>query len=245
MFLSYNGTRYHGWQIQPGAVTVQSTLEQSLSLILNEEIKTTGAGRTDSGVHATFFCAHFESLKPDLDTNENFIFRLNRFLPPDIAIKSLRKVFHGAHARYSALSRTYKYYISRSKDPFVANSSWYIYGQIDVNLMNEACRIILNHTDFTSFSRLHSDNKTNICNVYDAYWEEKGECLIFTIKADRFLRNMVRAIVGTMISVGEHKTDVTGFEDILNALDRCRAGKSAPAEGLFLTDIEYPPEIFM
>jgi tRNA pseudouridine38-40 synthase len=224
---------------------VQQILEEALSVVLNEKISAIGAGRTDTGVHATFFCAHFESISPDLLEIWNLIFRLNQYLPPDISVSSIKKVIPDASARYSAVSRTYKYHISRIKDPFFDNSSWYLHGDIYVASMNDACRVLYNHTDFTSFSKLHSGAKSNICKIYRANWEESGNRLVFTIKADRFLRNMVRAIVGTMVEVGFGKTDLKEFEDIIRAKDRCRAGKSAPAKGLFLVDIEYPEEIFI
>lgn len=244
LFLSYKGSSYHGWQIQPGSITVQKVLEDSLSVMLNEKISITGAGRTDTGVHALFFCAHFESKEVNLDIHNKFVFKLNSFLPGDISVSSIRKVLPDAHARFSAISRTYKYFITRVKDPFAKESSWFIHGNIDVTMMNRACQVLFNHSDFTSFSKLHSDNRTNICKIFEAGWEEDGNKLIFTIKADRFLRNMVRAIVGTMIEIGQGKRDIVQFEDIITSHDRCKAGKSAPAEGLFLTDIEYPSEIF-
>jgi len=245
LFLSYKGTNFHGWQLQPEAITVQKTLDDSLSLVLSESIKTLGAGRTDTGVHAMMFCAHFDSRRDDLDSDDKFIFRLNRLLPPDIAVKSLKKVHPDANARYSAISRTYEYYVSRIKDPFSEGSSWFIHGSIDIHAMNDACRLLVKHSDFTSFSRLHSDTKTNICKIYSAEWKEINNRLVFTIRADRFLRNMVRAIVGTTIDVGFGKLDMQKFDDIILARDRCRAGKSAPAKGLFLTDIEYPAAIFV
>ncbi len=245
LFLSYRGTNFHGWQIQPNAFTIQQTLDSALSLALGEKIATTGAGRTDAGVHAMVFCAHFDCAKPEIDTDKKLLFRLNRLLPADIAIKTIRKVVPDANARYSAVSRTYKYFISRRKDPFFDSSSWFIYGHLDIVTMNKACNIILKYDDFTSFCKLHSDAKTNICRIYSAEWTETDDRLTFSIKADRFLRNMVRAIVGTMVEIGSGKTDLEGFEDIINAKDRCRAGKSAPAKGLFLTDIEYPQEIFI
>lgn len=245
IFISYKGTSYHGWQVQPNSVTVQQILENALSVVLNEKISTIGAGRTDTGVHASFFCAHFDSEIADLLTVKNLIFRLNTFLPPDISVNSIKKVVPDANARYSAVSRTYKYYISKIKDPFFDNSSWYLHGNLDIRLMNEACKILKIHSDFTSFSKLHSDAKTNICAVYSAQWEEIEKRIIFTIKADRFLRNMVRAIVGTMINVGYAKIDLKEFDDIILAKDRCKAGLSAPAKGLFLVDIEYPEEIYI
>jgi len=245
LFLSYKGTNFHGWQIQPEAITVQKTLDNALNLVLNEDISTIGAGRTDTGVHAMVFCAHFDSKRDDLDSDKKLIFKLNRLLPPDIAVKSLKKVHADANARYSAISRTYEYYVTRVKDPFSEGSSWYIHGNIDIKAMNEACKILISHSDFTSFSRLDSDTKTNICKIYSAQWSDRGNILVFTIRADRFLRNMVRAIVGTMIDIGSGKLDLQKFEEIILAHDRCRAGKSAPAKGLFLTDIEYPARIFI
>ncbi len=245
IFISYKGTSYHGWQIQPNSVTVQKILDDALSVILNEKISTIGAGRTDAGVHAAVFCAHFDSISADLISIKNLIFRLNQFLPADISVNSIRKVVPDANARYSAVSRTYKYYISRKKDPFFDGSSWYLYGDIDIAAMNESCRLLYNYSDFTSFSRLHSGTKSNICKIFSAFWDEPDDRLVFTIKADRFLRNMVRAIVGTMIEIGFGKMDPEGFEEIIQAKDRCRAGKSAPAKGLFLEDIEYPEEIFI
>jgi tRNA pseudouridine38-40 synthase len=245
IFISYRGTSYHGWQLQPNSVTVQKVLENALSVLLGEEINTTGAGRTDTGVHAQMFCAHFDSISPELTEKKNLIFKLNRFLPEDISVTSLRKVVPDANARYSAISRTYKYYIARVKDPFFNNSSWFLHGDIDIDSMNEACKLLLSYNDFTSFSRLHSGAKTNICQVYNAAWKEEGSMLIFTIRADRFLRNMVRAITGTIVEIGFGKMSLREFAEIIEAKDRCRAGTSAPARGLFLHDIEYPDEIFI
>lgn len=245
IFISYNGASYHGWQIQPHSITIQKILNEALSTILNESINTTGAGRTDTGVHAVTFCAHFDSASERLHSEKKLIYRLNSYLPKDISVNSIRKVTSGANARFSAVSRTYKYYISRSKNPFLENSSWLLHGNIDLNSMNEACQVLLHHSDFTSFSKLHSDNKTNICKIYHAGWEESDKILIFTVKADRFLRNMVRAIVGTMTDIGFGKINLNEFEQIIAARDRCKAGKSAPAKGLFLIDIEYPEDIFI
>ena len=245
IFISYKGTSYHGWQLQPNSVTVQKILDNALSVVLSEDISTTGAGRTDTGVHALVFCAHFDSHSPDLAEKKNLIFRLNRLLPGDISVNAVRRVLTDANARYSAVSRTYRYYISRIKDPFFNSSSWFLHGNIDIEVMNQACRILFNHSDFTSFSRLHSGSKTNICKIYDAGWKEQDGRLVFTIRADRFLRNMVRAIVGTMVEIGFSKISLEEFEKIIQARDRCRAGRSAPARGLFLSDIEYPEEIFI
>jgi tRNA pseudouridine38-40 synthase len=245
IFISYKGTSYHGWQLQPNSVTVQKIVDNALSVVLGEKISTTGAGRTDTGVHALLFCAHFDCLSPDLSTTGKLIYKLNSFLPSDISVNSIRKVIPDASARFSAISRTYKYYISRKKDPFSENYSWFLHGSIDVDRMNDASILLLNHSDFTSFSRLHSGAKTNICKIYSAFWMETDNQLIFTIRADRFLRNMVRAIVGTLVEVGFGKMGPEELEEIILARDRCKAGKSAPAKGLFLTDIEYPEEIFI
>lgn len=245
IFLSFKGTRYHGWQVQPSSVTVQQLLDEALSTILNEKISSTGAGRTDAGVHARFFCAHFESYREDVSSDNDLVFRLNRYLPCDISLITIRKVMPDANSRYSALSRTYKYYISRVKDPFNDCFSWFIYGNLNVEEMNIASELLLKYSDFTSFSRLHSGSKTNICRIYQAKWEETAEGLVFTIKADRFLRNMVRSIVGTMIGIGTRRISIEKFEEIIRAKDRCAAGMSAPAKGLFLENIEYPAEIFI
>jgi tRNA pseudouridine38-40 synthase len=245
IFISYKGTSYHGWQLQPNSITVQKLLENALSVVLGEDIRTTGAGRTDAGVHALFFCAHFDSHSSDLCNIKNLVYRLNSFLPEDISVSEIRKVLPDANARYSAISRTYRYYISRKKDPFFNGSSWFLHGDIDVDAMNGACAVLFRHSDFTSFSKLHSGSKTNICKIYEACWEEVDSRLVFTIRADRFLRNMVRAIVGTMAGIGFGKMNLTEFEAVILACDRCKAGTSAPARGLFLTDIEYPVEIFL
>lgn len=244
IFISFKGTRYHGWQVQPNSLSVQKILDDTLSLVLKEKISTTGAGRTDAGVNASVFCAHFDCTIPSLDSRENTLFRLNRFLPSDIAVQYIKRVVPDAHARFSALSRTYKYFISRKKDPFSEQTSWYIYGDLNIGEMNRAADILLCHSDFTSFSRLHSDNKTNICRIISASWDIYGDKLIFTIRADRFLRNMVRAIVGTIVNVGKGKLTVEKFEEIIMAKDRSGAGMSAPAKGLFLADIEYPGSLF-
>jgi tRNA pseudouridine38-40 synthase len=245
MFLSFEGTNYHGWQIQPGVATVQQTVEHTLGLILGEKISATGAGRTDAGVHAAMFCIHFNSSRDDIDLDKNLIYRLNRFLPRDIAIKSVRKVVPGASARFSATSRTYKYHILKTKDPFRERWSWHINHYLDIQMMNTACGILKEYTDFTSFSRLHSDSKTNICSIISAQWTEKDGQTIFTITSNRFLRNMARAITGTMVDLGSGRTDIDGFRTIIESKDRCKAGRSAPARGLFLTGIEYPGDIFI
>lgn len=235
--ISFKGTNFHGWQIQPRAVTVQGTLNKVLSTVIREKIETTGAGRTDTGVHAKFFVAHFDSNNKQLDNDSTVIYSLNSLLSPDISVNKIVKVSKDAHARFSAISRTYEYHISRIENPFEKEFSWYIYGPLDIEKMNEAARLIKNYNDFTSFSKEHSNTKTNICKISYAKWDDCGEKLIFTIKADRFLRNMVRAIVGTMIKVGRNKIEVSDFKIIVEK--KTKTGFTAPAQGLILTDIEY------
>lgn len=240
--ISYKGTNYHGWQIQPNAISVQEVMEKALSTILREKIAVVGAGRTDTGVHASFFVLHFNSEKTDIDSTQ-LVYKFNRFLPSDIAAKKIFRVNNEAHARFSAVSRTYKYYISTEKNPFRAETSYQYTVPLDVQKMNEAAQKLSSYNDFTSFSRLHTDVKTNNCKIYLAEWSREEGQLVFTIKADRFLRNMVRAIVGTLLEVGRGKMSVDEFCKIIETKDRGAAGASAPAEGLFLTHIEYPEGI--
>ena len=235
---SYNGTNYHGWQIQPNAISVQEVMENALTTILREKIAVTGAGRTDTGVHASFFILHFDSVISEIDS-ESMVYKLNSFLPSDIAVQRIWKVNNEMHARFSALSRTYKYFISTEKNPFNTEFSYKYLKPLDVGKMNEAANILFNFEDFTSFSRLHTDVKTNNCKIFQAEWKQENSQLIFTIKADRFLRNMVRAIVGTLLEVGCGKLSVHEFQKIIEAKDRGVAGASAPAQGLFLVDIGY------
>jgi len=241
--LAYNGARYHGWQIQPNAKSVQGELEHALTTICREEIAVTGAGRTDTGVHASYFVAHFDSTKTTLD-DENFTYKLNSFLGKDTVVFNITKVNSEVHARFSAVSRTYHYFIYQRRNPFAQETSWFNSRPLDVERMNEACQVLFEFIDFTSFSKLHTDVKTNNCRIYEAKWEQERYQLKFTIKADRFLRNMVRAIVGTLVDVGQRKLSVGDFRKIIEAKDRSAAGVSAPAEGLFLTDIHYPEELF-
>ena len=243
--LCYKGTKYHGWQIQPNSLTVQALLNQDLSLILNEIIEVTGAGRTDTGVHAKMFYAHFDSAINDLDTDTNLVFRINGKLPNDLAVQEILKVKPDAHARFDAISRTYEYHISRIKDPFHTDVAHYIYGELDFTSMNQATALLTDVSDFTSFSKVDTDAKTNICKVSRAIWIVDPQKMIFTITADRFLRDMVRAIVGTLLDVGFGKVTVSDFYKIIEKKDRSVAGNSVPAKGLFLTDVQYPPDIFI
>lgn len=243
--LAYLGTEYCGWQIQPNANTVQAELEKALSTILRHDISVVGAGRTDTGVHASFFVAHFESPQKNLHWNHKLLVSLNEILPRDIAIKEIVAVTPDAHARFSALSRTYEYHICRHKNPFAIGTSWLYKADLDIDAMKRAASKLLHFTDFTSFSKLGSDVKTNNCKIFFALWEVQEQELVFTIRADRFLRNMVRAIVGTLVDVGRGKISEDEFAAIIEAKDRSLAGTSAPAEGLFLTNIEYPVNVFV
>jgi len=237
--LSYKGTKYHGWQIQPNAVTIQEILQKAFSLILKEDIEITGAGRTDTGVHALNYIAHFRANKhiPDIS---KLIFRLNSFLDKDIAIHEIFKVNETLHARFSAISRTYEYRIHQKKNPFLTETSLYIYDKLDFDKMNRFAKILFEYNDFTSFSKLHTDTKTNICKIIQAEWVQRNEQYVFIIEADRFLRNMVRAITGTLLDAGKNKITEQEFRKIIESKNRNSAGASVPAHGLFLTEIKYP-----
>ncbi len=238
--LAYDGTNYKGWQIQPNGTTVQEVLTYALKMILRQEVSVVGAGRTDAGVHAHSFYAHLDLDVDFLQTElEQFVYKLNRFLPVDITIYDFFRVPPYLHARFSPISRSYKYYISQNRDPFVRNYAWYRFGNIDMEAMNRAAAMLLQITDFTSFSKLHTQTKTNNCNVTEAYWEQTPSGLVFTITADRFLRNMVRAIVGTLLDVGLGKISHDDFVRIIYSKNRCSAGESVPARGLFLYEISY------
>lgn len=235
--LSYDGSAYHGWQNQPNAISVQEVLENSLSTILGERIEIVGAGRTDTGVHAKMMFAHF-----DLETGlpDELVYKMNSFLPSDIAIQGIYSVSENAHARFDAISRTYNYYIHTQKDPFLVNQSYYFGRELDVEKMNAACEILYQYSDFQCFSKSNTDVKTFLCNIKCAEWSKTEKQLIFKISADRFLRNMVRAIVGTMLSIGTEKINVDELHDIIKSKDRSNAGFSVPSHGLYLTEVVYP-----
>ncbi len=237
--LSYNGSNYCGWQRQSDAPSVQQTLEEALSLFLRRDIEVIGAGRTDTGVHAAYYVAHFDA-DTELTDGKDLVYHLNSMLPGDIALKSVTPVADDAHARFDALEREYTYYILQYKDPFRRNTAWQYFVPLDVDAMNAAAGWLLQYDDFTSFAKLNSNNKTNICRVSSAHWRrgDKGE-LVFTIRADRFLRNMVRAIVGTLVDVGRGKITPDDFRRIIEARDLSLSSGGAPAQGLFLTDIKY------
>ncbi len=241
--LAYDGTSYHGWQIQQNAHTVQAELEKVFSLIFSQKLKITGAGRTDTGVHAEHFVAHFELQNP-IENIEKYIFKLNRFLPEDIVIYKIYKVNENAHSRFSATKRRYRYRIVRHKSPFKNKYSHHVFGNLNVELMQEAADILLQYDDFTSFSRLHSNTNNNICQIFSAEFHQQNDMLYFEIEANRFLRNMVRAIMGTLLDVGQNKIQVQDIHSIIKAKNRSIAGASAPAKGLSLIKIEYPNDIY-
>ena len=234
--LAYNGTNYCGWQTQPELPTVQFTLESALSTLLRTPIAIVGCGRTDTGVHASDFYAHFDLDGPLAD---NLVFKLNSYLPPDIAIFDIFPVADNFHARFSALSRTYKYYAANARLPFSQGLYCRIYFNPDLDAMNEAAKVLMQYDDFTSFAKLHTDNKTNICHLTEAQWSREGEMLVFTITSNRFLRNMVRAVVGTLIDVGRHRVSLDQLREIIESGKRTEAGESMPAHALFLQKVEY------
>ena len=246
--LSYDGTGYHGWQVQPNGVSVQEVLQKALSTLLRQPTEVTGAGRTDAGVHASMMVAHFDwpaahegegCEEAPLDCTQ-LTYKLNRLLPPDVAVQAVRPVGPEMHARFSATRRTYHYYIHTRKDPFLRGYSWQVNVPLDFALMNEAAQVLLEYSDFTSFSTTGTDVKTNICQLTEARWEQlkPGEWR-FTVSANRFLRNMVRAIVGTLVEVGRHRMTISQMRHAIEAKDRQRAGESVPGHALYLTNIEY------
>lgn len=236
--LAYNGTPYNGWQIQPNAPSVQETLNKAFSVLLHSEISLMGAGRTDTGVHAREMYAHFDFDAP-FDT-QKLVYKLNSFLPKDIVIYAIFSVADEAHCRFDATKRTYEYHINTFKDAFLQEQSWYLNQKLDVDLMNEAAKLLLQHTNFQSFSKVNTDVNTFDCTIFEAHWTQKDNKLIFTISANRFLRNMVRSIVGTLVNIGLHKINLDDFKSIIESKNREKAGFSVPAHGLYLTKIEYP-----
>lgn len=243
IYLSYDGTNYHGWQIQPNGLSVQEVLMKALSTFLRKPVEVVGAGRTDAGVHARLMVAHFD-FDTELDNN-TVVDKLNRLLPPDVAVYRVRRVKPEAHARFDATYRTYKYYITTRKDPFSRAFAWRVFQPLDFEKMNEATRVLFDYIDFTSFSKLHTDVKTNNCKMMEAHWDRIDDCnWVFTIRADRFLRNMVRAVVGTLVEVGKGKLTVEGFRKVIEEKNRCSAGTSVPGNALFLVDVGYPEALF-
>jgi tRNA pseudouridine38-40 synthase len=240
--LAYNGTHYHGWQYQPNAASVQETMNKAFSVLLNTTINLMGAGRTDTGVHAKEMYAHFDFETPfDIPS---LVHKLNSYLPKDIVIYTIIPVHDEAHTRFDATKRTYEYHINTFKDVFSQEQSWYFHQKLDIDLMNEAAQLLFNHTDFQCFSKVNTDVNTFDCTIFEAYWtqgtaEQENGNLIFTISANRFLRNMVRAIVGTLVNIGLNKITLADFTAIIESKNRDKAGFSVPAHGLYLTKIEY------
>ncbi|MCQ2311397.1 MAG: tRNA pseudouridine(38-40) synthase TruA [Paludibacteraceae bacterium] len=238
---TYNGTSFHGSQTQPNGITVQETLEQAFSTILRRPVALTFAGRTDAGVHALEMYAHFDI---DLSLNSKLLnSKLNSLLPSSIAVCDIVPVSDDAHARFSALARTYIYKVTEFKDPFNLHLATQVAPDLDYDLMNEAAQALLGTHDFASFCKVHTDVKTTFCTVTEAYWSVNSQSSIFTITADRFLRNMVRAIVGTLFEVGRHRMTVDDFKAVISAHNRCAAGQSALPDGLYIAHIEYPQNI--
>lgn len=240
--LAYNGTPYHGWQIQPNAASIQETLNKAFSVLLQSEINLMGAGRTDTGVHARKMYAHF-----DFETSfeiPTLVHKLNSYLPKDIVIYDIIPVHDEAHTRFDATKRTYEYHIHQFKNPFLDDLSWYFHQPLDIKLMNKAAQLLFNYTDFECFSKVNTDVNTFDCTIFEAHWtrsktKQENDQLVFTISANRFLRNMVRSIVGTLVNVGLHKITLDDFTKIIESKSREKAGFSVPAHGLYLTKIEY------
>ncbi len=236
--LAYDGTRYHGWQIQPNGISVEGEIELRLSTLLRQPIDIVGAGRTDAGVHARHMVAHFD-FEDGCDTKQ-LCYRLNRMMPPDICIYKIEKVADDLHARFSATSRTYHYYISTKRNPFNRQYTWLCHYDLDFELMNQAAEILMEYKDFASFCKSHTDVKTTLCYIIEAKWIKDDEgCYYFRIKANRFLRNMVRAVVGTLVEVGRHRLSLDDFRNVIEVKKRTMAGESMPANALFLEKIEY------
>jgi tRNA pseudouridine38-40 synthase len=240
--LTYNGTRFHGWQVQPNATSVQENLNKAFSVLLQSDINLTGAGRTDTGVHAREMYAHFD-FEASFDI-PNLVHKLNSFLSKDIVIYDIIPVHDDAHSRFDATKRTYEYHIHQFKNPFLDELSWYFHQPLDIDLMNQASQLLFNYTDFECFSKVNTDVNTFDCTIFEAYWtrgeaKQENDHLVFTISANRFLRNMVRSIVGTLINVGLHKITLNDFTKIIESKSREKAGFSVPAHGLYLTKIEY------
>ena len=263
---TYNGTNYCGWQRQPNGVAVQEELEKALTTIMRTPIEVVGAGRTDAGVHALNMVAHFDvdnllivstdqnrdainCVSNEIDENvkildkNRLINNLNSLLPHDIAVKNIERVTDEAHARFDAISRKYEYHVITHKNPFLKDQACRLHFPLNIELMNEAAQVLFEYEDFTSFSKLHTDVKTNNCTIMYARWEQRDDRMVFTIKANRFLRNMVRAIVGTLMEVGRERMTIDGFRQVIEAKNRCSAGHSVPACGLYFIEAEYPETI--
>ena len=242
--LSFNGSNYHGWQIQPKSISVQETIEKCISTILNKKTTIVGAGRTDAGVHASYFCAHFDSTKI-IEDKTDFVYKLNSFLPNDISIYNLHKVSDDFHARFDALSRTYQYKLNTKKNPFLIDGAYFLKKDINFSKMNLAALKLYNYKDFKCFSKSNTDVHTFDCNITNAKWRFEESYWLFEISANRFLRNMVRAIIGTLIEIGEGKNEINHMDKVIMSKNREEAGYSVPAHGLYLTDIIYPENFLL
>lgn len=240
--LSYSGTHFYGWQVQPGKRTVQGELNQCLSHLLREELHVVGAGRTDTGVHGALMFAHVDTSKP-IKQPEVLAKRMNRYLKSDIAVEEIFEVKEDVHARFSATARAYVYHINRQKDPFKEGLSYFMDLPLDVEKMNEAARFLLKHEDYAAFAKNFDPEEHYLCKVEAAQWELRGNDLLFYIRANRFVHNMVRSIVGTLLMVGQGKIGISDFEEIILSRKRSKAGTSAPAHGLYLVAVEYPKDI--
>lgn len=241
--IAYNGTAYHGWQIQENAHTVQAELQKCLSTVLRTDVEIMGSGRTDTGVHATHQIAHFDLTEALND--EQLVYKLNSFLPKDISIQSIRKVNEEAHTRFDATERSYQYFIHPAKSPFLENLSYYYPKVVDLTLMNEAAEKLLGEQNFESFSKVKTEVNTFICTIKEARWEKQNDSIVFHVTANRFLRGMVRALVGTLLDVGLGKLTVTDFVKIIESKDRKKAGRAVPAHGLYLTRVVYPDSVYI
>jgi len=239
---SYFGKAYHGWQKQPNAITVQEVLEDALSVLMRKKIQVVGAGRTDAGVHAREMYAHFDFV--EILDSADLVYRLNAFLPDDIAVKAVYLMQDEAHARFDALERSYAYWISDTKNPFLTETSHYVKHPLDISLMNKAAELLLGKQDFECFSKSKTEVNNHFCTIKNAKWSKEDDCIVFRITADRFLRNMVRAIVGTLLDVGTGKARLDTVKTIIKSKDRTTAGVSVPAKGLYLTAVSYPNTIF-
>jgi len=244
LYFSYKGTAYHGWQIQPNGISVQEVLTKAMCIILRKETELTGAGRTDTGVHAKLMVAHFD-YEGDFPSEFDLATKLNSFLPNDIAVHKIVEVKPDAHARFDAMARKYEYHVVLHKSVFRNELSARLRDNLNFEAMNIAASTLKDFSDFTSFSKLHTDVKTNNCSISIAEWKQIEDEWVFTIQADRFLRNMVRAIVGTLLEVGRGKMSLDDFKAVIEMKDRCKAGVSVPAHGLYLVDIHYPDSIFV
>jgi len=238
--LSYDGSLYHGWQTQPNAITVQELLDRAMSIFFRQSIETVGCGRTDTGVHATEFFAHFDVVNLESAKVLSSVSGINALLPYQIAVHRVIEVENEAHARFDATARAYKYYIHFEKNPFKLNRSWLIKDKLDVGLMNQVALELLNFSDFSCFSKSNTQTFTNNCKINEAFFEAQEGSIVFYIKADRFLRNMVRAIVGTLLRVGKKEINKDDFKKIIESKNRSKAGQSVPACGLYLVKVDYP-----